>query len=547
MPSFTFANRLGREQNWIRLAIMIWGHSLRSAKGVRDVHDGRRRRPYNWRLIMQRAIRTVLVPAFLFLLAICKHATAQDWPQWRGPNRDAKTTGFKAPATWPKSLTKKWQAKVGDGVATPALADGKLYVFTREADLETLRCLDAARGDEIWKQKYEEDPAEGAAGGFPGPRSSPAVAQGKVVTLGVRGILKCRDAASGKQLWMKNDLADSWPQFFTSSSPIIVDNLCISQLGGPQDGGIIAYDLASGQEKWRWMKSGPGYASPVLMTVNSAKVIVAPTDEGRNEGKLVAIAAADGKLLWEMPYREVRYIATTPIVNGSTIIIGGPGSGISALKLKKQGDKIVEERLWSNTDNSLGFNTPVLKDGLVFGISGGDQVFCFNTQSQKTAWTVPLVKPPAAEKEGANKGVGKSDDQRVQAVLVQFVQQDSPKNSDPNNRDRSNDNPGRGFGQGPGRGQGPGQFGPGGPFGRGGGMGRGGMMTRGYGSIVDVGTALLALTPAGELVVFQPTGDSFKELARYKVAEGGTYAYPIPAGNEIYIKDKDTVTLWSLN
>ena len=69
----------------------------------------------------------------------------------------------------------------------------------------------------------------------------------------------------------------------------------------------------------------------------------------------------------------------------------------------------------------------------------------------------------------------------------------------------------------------------------------------GYGSIVDVGPALLGLTPTGELIAFQPQGDAFKELARYKVAEGGTYAYPVPAGNGIYIKDQDNVTLWTVD
>jgi hypothetical protein len=73
------------------------------------------------------------------------------------------------------------------------------------------------------------------------------------------------------------------------------------------------------------------------------------------------------------------------------------------------------------------------------------------------------------------------------------------------------------------------------------------MATRGYGSIVDVGSALLGLTPAGELIAFKPQGDAFKEFARYKVAEGGTYAYPIPAGNGIYIKDQDSVTLWTVD
>src|SRR2546427_11026385 len=86
---------------------------------------------------------------------------AQDWPQWRGPNRDAKATGFNAPSTWPKELNKKWSEKVGNGVATPALVGDKLYVFTRLDDDEVIRCLDAATGKEVWQEKYAAQPARG--------------------------------------------------------------------------------------------------------------------------------------------------------------------------------------------------------------------------------------------------------------------------------------------------------------------------------------------------------------------------------------------------
>jgi outer membrane protein assembly factor BamB len=489
---------------------------------------------------MQSASKLTAGLFLIVALACGITATAQDWPQWRGPNRDAKATGFQAPATWPKTLTKKWQVKVGDGVATPALVDGKLYVFTRQDEKEILRCLDAATGNEIWQQGYESEAARGAAGNFPGPRSSPTVAQGKIVTLGVRGILTCREAASGKQLWQKEDLAKEWPQFFTSSSPIVVDGMCIAQLGGAKDGGIIAYDLTTGDERWRWMESGPAYASPVLMTVDGIKVVIAPTDGGRNQGSLVAIAAKDGKLMWEVPYSEVRYIATTPIVDGSTLFVAGPGTGMSAFKMKKEGDKLVEEKLWSNPDNSVGFNTPVLKDGLLFGLTGADQLFCLNTQSQKTAWSAPFSKPAAADKGDAKGAALESKPRLVEARLVQFVQQDQPKKAKEKKSDQPEDRRRD-------RGEGPGRFGPGrGPGGSGGGM-RGGMGRSGYGSIVDVGPALLGLTPAGELIAFQPQGDAFKELGRYKVAESGTYAYPVPAGSAIYIKDQDSVTLWSLD
>src|SRR2546427_12983790 len=98
---------------------------------------------------------TTLVLAVLTLISVIATASAQDWPQWRGANRDAKAADFKAPKTWPKEPTKKWKVTVGDGVATPALVGDKLYVFTRQEGNEILRCLNAADGSEIWQDKYE--------------------------------------------------------------------------------------------------------------------------------------------------------------------------------------------------------------------------------------------------------------------------------------------------------------------------------------------------------------------------------------------------------
>ena len=73
-------------------------------------------------------------------------------------------------------------------------------------------------------------------------------------------------------------------------------------------------------------------------------------------------------------------------------------------------------------------------------------------------------------------------------------------------------------------------------------MGGGG----GYGSIVDAGSVLLALTPSSELIAFEPGEKAYTELARIKVADSQTHAYPILSGNRIFIKDKDSVTLWTI-
>lgn len=90
-----------------------------------------------------------------------------------------------------------------------------------------------------------------------------------------------------------------------------------------------------------------------------------------------------------------------------------------------------------------------------------------------------------------------------------------------------------------------GQRRPGGPGGPGGFGGRGGGGGGGYGTIVDAGSVLLALTPGAQLVVFAPGEKEFKQVASYKVASGQTHAYPVVSGNRIFIKDKDSLTLWT--
>ena len=98
----------------------------------------------------------------MFSLGACG-VFAQDWPQWRGPNRDAKAADFKAPKTWPKELTEKWKVTVGEGVATPALVGDKLFVFSRQDGNEITRCLNAADGKELWSEKYESLGSTGGA------------------------------------------------------------------------------------------------------------------------------------------------------------------------------------------------------------------------------------------------------------------------------------------------------------------------------------------------------------------------------------------------
>ena len=100
--------------------------------------------------------RTVVGVAIAAMLAVAAtRAAAQDWPQWRGPDRDGSVTGFAVPATWPAGLTEQWKVEVGFGYGSPLLIGDRVYLFTRQGDDEVMLALDAGSGETIWRTSYD--------------------------------------------------------------------------------------------------------------------------------------------------------------------------------------------------------------------------------------------------------------------------------------------------------------------------------------------------------------------------------------------------------
>jgi outer membrane protein assembly factor BamB len=160
-----------------------------------------------------------------------------------------------------------------------------------------------------------------------------------------------------------------------------VDGLCVIQVGADRGGSVVAYDLADGKEKWKWSADGTKYASPALLTLNDLKAVVAET-----AGTISAINLADGKLLWSTKF-STRYNASTPMVDGPILYYAGSGQPTRAMKLEKQDDKITAKELWETPETSVIYNTPVVKDGLMFGLSEKNEIFCIDTQTGKKLWS----------------------------------------------------------------------------------------------------------------------------------------------------------------
>jgi hypothetical protein len=121
--------------------------------------------------------------------AILISASASDWPQFLGPTRNGVYTGPALAASWPKDGPRVvWQRKVGAGFSGPAVASGKLILFHRIEDEETVECLDAGTGKALWKFDYPTAYRDDF--GFDeGPRATPAISDGHVYTYGAEGIL----------------------------------------------------------------------------------------------------------------------------------------------------------------------------------------------------------------------------------------------------------------------------------------------------------------------------------------------------------------------
>src|SRR5262245_13058873 len=314
---------------------------------------------------------------------------AQDFPQWRGPNRDGLLAGLPDRTAWPATLPAGWKAKVGKGHASPVVVGGTVYVFTREGEEEGLSAFELESGKRLWRQAYPApytmNPAAVSHG--PGPKSTPVVSGGRVYTLGISGILSSFDAATGKLAWRREfskEHKQTSPLYGAAMSPAVDGGVVVAHVGGHDDGELSGFDAATGATRWTWKGDGPGYASPILGVLGGQRQIVTQT-----QNNVVGLAADTGALLWKVPFQtSYDQNAVTPVVVAGTVIYSGLDNGVHAVRVVKKGTAWAAGPVWETSEVSMYLSSPVADGDRLYGFSHKKkgQFFALDARTGKVLW-----------------------------------------------------------------------------------------------------------------------------------------------------------------
>jgi outer membrane protein assembly factor BamB len=310
-----------------------------------------------------------------------------DWPQWRGPERSG-VASTPAPGDWPETLVRSWRVPVGIGHSSPIASSDQVFQFSREADREVVRALRLGTGETVWERSYDApyvlNPAATSHG--KGPKSTPLLEGGRLFTLGIGGALSALDAATGRVLW-QNDFSDRFaattPLYGNATSPMIAKGMLLVHLGGPGKGALMALDPPSGEPRWTYEGDGPGYSSPVVVTLQGVEQIVTQTD-----AHIVGVSLDSGKLLWRIPFTTpYDQNVVTPIAHGERLIFGGLDSETFAVELHRANAGIEPREVW-RSKTSFYMSTPVLAGGRLLGFSNlrKGQLVAMDAPTGRTVW-----------------------------------------------------------------------------------------------------------------------------------------------------------------
>jgi outer membrane protein assembly factor BamB len=357
---------------------------------------------------MQRSLCRIVFGLILSCTGIGA-ARADDWPQWLGPKRDGvwRETGIldKFPAGGPNAL---WRTPIGAGYAGPAVANGRVFVTdhvlapgaeyppsgfsgpTVEGK-ERVLCLDEKTGEVVWK--HECDCAYKRLGYCKGPRTTPAIHDGKVYTLGAMGHLFCLDEKTGKPIWSKEFMKDYGAPLQTwgfSAHPLIDGKKLICVVGG-KGSNAVAFDKDTGKELWRAVDGeAQGYCPPTIVEGGGKRQLVI-----WNPQAVHSLDPETGREYWSHPFAvQAGMTIPNPRQSGDTLLVSCFYNGSIMFKLDT--DQPKASVIWqshgkgehSNQTDALHavMPAPCIRDGHVYGVCSYGQLRCLRADTGKRVW-----------------------------------------------------------------------------------------------------------------------------------------------------------------
>lgn len=326
------------------------------------------------------------------LLAI--PAMSDDWPQWRGPNRDGVWRETGIIDAFPSSqIELKWRAPIANGYSGPTVAKGRVYVTDRvtdPAESERVICLDAATGTEIWRHIYPCDYTPVSYQN--GPRAAVTVAGDLAYSLGAVGHLRCLDAATGTLLWKKDPGGDyeiDLPIWGIAAAPLVEGELLIAQIGARPRGCIVAWDKRTGVERWRALDDPASYSAPIVVEQAGRRVFVCWTGD-----HLAGLDPATGEVLWqyETPRKKEVINVATPIVAGDRLFLTSVYDGSFMLRLRQKTPDV--ETVWRRCgENEIDtdalqamISTPLIEQNYIYGVDFYGQLRCLHPDTGDRIW-----------------------------------------------------------------------------------------------------------------------------------------------------------------
>lgn len=329
---------------------------------------------------MARVWRTWLVGFLTAVLAAGSVVGAADWPNWRGPQHDgiSPEKGFKT--TWTEGPKVVWEKPIGAAFSSFICAGDKVYTCGTKDGQQVLFCLQADSGDIVWERPFEKAYKDRQGGD--GTRATPTINDGRVYIVGGGGLLLCVDAAKGEEIWKKQFKAK--PTWGYAGSVLIEGDMAVVTAGGV-DGGLMALNKKTGKPIWKTSDDMAGYATPYPFTFNSKRYIVGFLGKG-----VIIVEAKNGREVWRTAWETAYDVnASAPIFHdGHLFLTSGYGTGCAVFKLTPDGDGLKGEEVWRSKAILNKFQSCVLKDGVLYG-SDEKTLKCVDFKTGDERWSIP--------------------------------------------------------------------------------------------------------------------------------------------------------------